>query len=110
MANHIYRSLDKTTVSKQATELPTLGPYDVLIKITHSSLCASDLAYIPYGIAMGHEGVGIVQKVGSSVTALAIGDRVGGGYHRDSCGHCKYCLTGQDIWCYERTIFGEVNA
>ena len=25
----------------------------------------------------------------------------------NSCGHCKYCLAGNDIWCYNRTVFGE---
>ena len=89
------------------SNLPVLGPLDVLIKITHSSLCGTDLAYIAYGIALGHEGIGTVQEVGSAVTQLKIGDRVGGGYHRGSCGHCRYCLNGQDIWCYERVIFGE---
>ena len=89
------------------TPLPSLGAKDVLIRITHSGLCASDTAYIGYGVALGHEGVGVVEAIGSDVTQFKVGDRAGGGYHRDSCGHCTYCLTGKDIWCYERTIFGE---
>ncbi|KAF2809004.1 GroES-like protein [Mytilinidion resinicola] len=94
-------------VKPTTTALPALGPKEILIKITHTGLCASDLAYIPYGIALGHEGVGTVLAIGSEVTQFAVGDRAGGGYHRNSCGHCSYCLSGQDIWCYERTIFGE---
>jgi D-arabinose 1-dehydrogenase-like Zn-dependent alcohol dehydrogenase len=101
-----YRGVENV-VKSVPSDLPALGPLDVLIKITHSSLCGTDLAYIKYGIALGHEGIGIVQEVGNAVTQLKIGDRVGGGYHRGSCGHCKYCLSGQDIWCYERIIFGE---
>ncbi|KAE9366654.1 GroES-like protein [Stipitochalara longipes BDJ] len=101
-----YRGVENVVKSITST-LPALERLDVLIKITHSSLCGTDLAYIAYGIALGHEGVGIIQEVGSAVTQLKIGDRVGGGYHRGSCGHCKYCLNGQDIWCYERVIFGE---
>ncbi|UKZ74711.1 hypothetical protein TrVFT333_002381 [Trichoderma virens FT-333] len=84
-----------------------LQPKEVLIKITHSGLCSSDLAYVQYGCVLGHEGVGIVEQVGSEVTKLKVGDRVGGGYLRSSCGSCNYCISGQDILCYNRNIFGE---
>lgn len=102
----VYRGVDGV-VKQLDAELPKLGPYDILIKITHTSLCSTDLEYIPYGIALGHEGVGVVTAIGSAVTQFKIGDRAGGGYHRGSCGQCKYCLSGQDIWCYKRVIFGE---
>jgi D-arabinose 1-dehydrogenase-like Zn-dependent alcohol dehydrogenase len=106
IAQITYRGVENS-VKSVTSKVPTLGPFDVLVKVTHSSLCGTDLAYIPYGIALGHEGIGIIQEIGSAVTQLKIGDRVGGGYHRGSCGHCKYCLNGQDIWCYERVVFGE---
>jgi D-arabinose 1-dehydrogenase-like Zn-dependent alcohol dehydrogenase len=95
------------SVKRVSSKIRPLGPMDVLVQITHSSLCGTDLAYIPSGVALGHEGIGIVKEVGGSVSQLKIGDRVGGGYHRGSCGHCSHCLRGQDIWCYERTIYGE---
>lgn len=106
LSRTVYRGVDGAVKSNQS-DLPTLGPLDVLVKITHASLCGTDLGYMPYGIALGHEGVGIVQDKGIAVTQVQIGDRVGGGYHRGSCGHCQYCLKGQDIWCYERLVFGE---
>lgn len=102
----VYRGVEGA-VKKSPAKLPSLGPKDILVKITHSGLCGTDLAFLPYGLALGHEGVGIVEAVGSDVTQFKIGDRAGGGYHRDSCGHCSYCLSGQDIWCYERSVFGE---
>ena len=104
--NQVYRGIEGA-VKKVPVELPALGPKDVLIRITHSGVCATDTAYVPYGIALGHEGVGVVVKVGECVTQFKVGDRAGGGYHRDSCGYCKYCLTGNDIWCYDRIVFGE---
>jgi D-arabinose 1-dehydrogenase-like Zn-dependent alcohol dehydrogenase len=88
---------------------PQLGPKDILIRITHTGFCASDVAYVEYGIVLGHEGVGIVEAIGSDVTQFKVGERAGGGYHRGSCGHCSYCLSGEDIWCYERSIFGETD-
>ncbi|KAF2253604.1 GroES-like protein [Trematosphaeria pertusa] len=102
----VYRG-SEGAVKKALAKLPSLGPKEVLVKITHSGLCGTDLAYIPYGIALGHEGVGIVEAIGSDVTQFKVGDRAGGGYHRNSCGHCSYCLSGQDIWCYERSVYGE---
>ncbi|OQV10465.1 Alcohol dehydrogenase GroES-like domain-containing protein [Cladophialophora immunda] len=93
-------------VKKTPADIPELKPNEVLVKITHSGLCGTDLFYIDPGCALGHEGVGTVEKVGSAVTAHKIGDRVGGGYLRSSCGQCKYCLTGQDIMCYNRDIYG----
>ncbi|KIW88492.1 uncharacterized protein Z519_11061 [Cladophialophora bantiana CBS 173.52] len=93
-------------VKKTPAEIPELKPNEVLVKITHSGLCGTDLYYIDPGCALGHEGVGIVEQVGNAVTAHKIGDRVGGGYLRSSCGQCKYCLTGRDIMCYNRDVFG----
>lgn len=69
-------------VTKTPAEIPELQPKEVLVKITHSGLCGTDLFYVPYGCALGHEGVGVVEKVGSAVTAHKVGDRVGGGYLR----------------------------
>ena len=40
------------------------------------------------------------------MTTLKVGDRAGGGFHNDSCGNCRYCLSGQDIYCPQRVIFG----
>ncbi|KAH7123625.1 chaperonin 10-like protein [Dendryphion nanum] len=102
----VFRGVDGA-VKQATTPLLALGPKEILVKITHSGLCATDLAYLPYGLALGHEGVGIVEAIGSEVTQFKVGERAGGGYHRNSCGHCKYCLSGQDIWCYERSVFGE---
>jgi len=82
---------------------------DVLIEITHSGLCGTDVHYKNADIALGHEGVGIVKEVGSHVRLFKPGDRVGWGYINHSCGHCKYCLTGMETFCAEREIYGEHN-
>lgn len=64
--------------------LPTsLAPKQVLLKITHASLCGTDVHYLASGMALGHEGVGIVQEVGSEVTMFKVGERAGAGYIRN---------------------------
>lgn len=105
---NVFRTINGSVVAAPAT-IPELGPKDVLIRVTHSGVCYTDLEFSKAGapLAMGHEGVGIVEAVGEAVTKLKVGDRAGGGFHKDSCGHCDYCLTGRDILCYDRVIYGE---
>ena len=106
----IYRSGDGNGgFTPTSVKIPNLGPHDILVRITHSGVCHTDIVFCQMGapIALGHEGVGIVEAVGSLVTQFKIGDRAGGGFHRDACGHCKYCLSGKDIYCDNRVIFGE---
>jgi len=103
----IYRGL-QGKVTADTVAIPGPGPHDVIIRITHSDVCYTDYEFFKNGapLALGHEGVGIVEAIGSAVTKLKLGDRVGGGFHNNSCGACHLCLTGQDIYCSERTIFG----
>ena len=99
----------KGAITATPTKVPSLGANDILIKLTHTGVCYTDREFYRLGapLALGHEGAGIAVAVGSAVTSIKPGDRVGGGFHKNSCGHCKYCLTGNDIQCYSRVIFGE---
>ena len=49
-----------------------------------------------YPVVLGHEGVGVVTKIGSSVKGLKPGDRVGITWIRDSCGCCSPCMEGRE--------------
>jgi D-arabinose 1-dehydrogenase-like Zn-dependent alcohol dehydrogenase len=64
----------------EATTERSLGPDEVLIRITHSGLCGTDCHFRKAGIALGHEGVGVVEAVGSSCTTRKVGEIVGWGY------------------------------
>jgi alcohol dehydrogenase (NADP+) len=61
------------------TSKRAIGGVEVLVRVTHSGLCGTDVHDLSSGCALGHEGVGIVEKVGSEVTAVKIGQRVGWG-------------------------------
>lgn len=61
------------------TSLRKIGDVEVLIKVTHSGLCGTDAHDRTAGCGLGHEGVGIIEKVGVAVTAVKIGQRVGWG-------------------------------
>jgi D-arabinose 1-dehydrogenase-like Zn-dependent alcohol dehydrogenase len=104
----VFRGIDKKVTATKTT-VPALGPKDILVRITHAGVCHTDALFFENGapLALGHEGVGIVEAIGFDVTQFKVGDRAGGGFHRNSCGHCIYCLSGRDILCYDRVIFGE---
>jgi propanol-preferring alcohol dehydrogenase len=54
----------------------------------------------------GHEIVGTVAEVGSSVTRFQVGDRVGVPWLGWTCGQCEYCRTGQDNLCDQARFTG----
>jgi uncharacterized zinc-type alcohol dehydrogenase-like protein len=83
-----------------------LKAQEVEIKITHCGVCHSDLHLISndWGISQypfipGHEIVGKVSAVGSGVTTLAVGQRVGVGWQSNSCGLCEWCTQGLENLC-----------
>jgi len=61
------------------TSQRAIGGVEVLVKVTHSGLCGTDAHDVTAGCGLGHEGVGIVERVGESVTAVKVGMRVGWG-------------------------------
>lgn len=85
-------------------ELDTqLRPEEILVKIVATGLCHTDLAvrdqHIPFEIPaiLGHEGAGIIEEVGSSVTKVKKGDHVI--LAPASCGKCSYCKSGHPSYC-----------
>ncbi|WP_102937825.1 glutathione-independent formaldehyde dehydrogenase [Streptomyces malaysiensis] len=79
-------------------------PNDVIVRITSSAICGSDLhmyegrtAAEP-GIVFGHENLGVVEETGSGVVSLAKGDRVVMPFNV-ACGFCKNCLAGDTGFC-----------
>ncbi|KAL2074480.1 hypothetical protein VTL71DRAFT_8258 [Oculimacula yallundae] len=83
------------------TSQRAIGGVEVLVKVTHSGVCGTDVHDRDSGCGLGHEGVGIVEKVGDNVTAVKIGQRVGWGWQFSSCGHCRECVSGYRQYCPE---------
>jgi threonine dehydrogenase-like Zn-dependent dehydrogenase len=80
-------------------------PTDVIVRITSSGICGSDLhlyellgAYLDEGDILGHEPMGIVEEVGSGVTEVAPGDRVVVPFNI-ACGTCWMCAQGLQSQC-----------
>jgi Zn-dependent alcohol dehydrogenase len=81
-----------------------LRPHEALIRIKATGVCHTDLnfskeASMPdlFPGVLGHEGAGIVERVGSGVTKVVPGDHVIVVF--SCCGECKYCLRKQSSYC-----------
>lgn len=79
-------------------------PNDVVVRITSSAICGSDLhmyegrTAAPPGIVFGHENMGIVEECGDGVTTIKRGDRVVMPFNV-ACGFCKNCVAGYTGFC-----------
>ena len=91
-------------LSIETIEIAEVKPTDVVVRLYASGLCHTDLEVMqgslnyPLPIVLGHEGAGIVERVGADVTVVAPGDHVVCSWN-PSCGHCFYCDRGQPILC-----------
>ena len=94
---------------------PRIGLRDVLIKITLASICGTDVHIYDWTHwarqrltpprIIGHEFVGIVEKIGNEVTHVEAGDRVSAESHI-SCGHCYQCSNGDSEVCRNLKLLG----
>ncbi|EIW83960.1 GroES-like protein [Coniophora puteana RWD-64-598 SS2] len=102
----VYKGSEGGKIIEGTSVANALAPNEVLIKITHAGLCGTDLHYRGQDMVLGHEGVGVVQQIGTQVTHFKVGDRAGWGYLHESCMNCENCLTGDEILCPERHMYG----
>jgi S-(hydroxymethyl)glutathione dehydrogenase/alcohol dehydrogenase len=93
---------------------PTIQkPDDIIVKITSSAICGSDLHLIhdmvpnlPQGYVIGHEPLGIVEETGPEVKKVKKGDRVIVPFNV-SCGECFYCKHDLTCMCDNSNPNGE---
>ena len=94
--------------------VPSPGPGQALVKIVATGVCHTDLhaadgdwpvkPKLPF--TPGHEGAGIVVKLGPGVAHLKEGDRVGIAWLHSACGHCEFCRTGWETLCHAQQNSG----
>lgn len=92
----VYLGPGKMALEERATPV-IAAPTDAIVRITKTTICGTDLHILKGDVAscqpgrvLGHEGVGIVDKVGSAVTTFKVGDRVLVSCI-SACGKCIYC-------------------
>ncbi len=91
------------TIEEIDVQLPKKG--EVLVRIIATGVCHTDAFTLsgsdPEGVfpaVLGHEGGGIVEKVGEGVTSVEVGDHVIPLYTAE-CGQCKFCKSGKTNLC-----------
>jgi len=85
---------------------PTLKePTDAVVKITHTTICGTDIHImkgdvptVTDGRTLGHEGVGVIEKIGTSVSNFRVGEKVLISCIT-SCGKCENCRKGMYSHC-----------
>jgi aryl-alcohol dehydrogenase len=91
-------------MSLETLELDAPRDDEVLVRIVSAGICHTDLVArdqilpVPQPVVLGHEGAGVVEEVGRSVTKVAPGDHVLLTF--SSCGRCPTCIEGQATYCH----------
>jgi aryl-alcohol dehydrogenase len=89
--------------SLEALELADPAPNEVIVRVVASGICQTDVHArdgffpLPWPAVYGHEGAGVVERVGAAVTAVAPGDHVI--MANPSCGECANCREGYEAYC-----------
>ena len=97
--------LRKKGVPLKIESLELQGPRDdeVLVRLVASGICHTDIDFCDdwdeaeNAVVLGHEGAGVVERVGKSVKSIQGGDHVVLSYQ--SCGHCRQCRSGHPAHC-----------
>jgi propanol-preferring alcohol dehydrogenase len=95
-------------------EIPEPASGQVLVRLETCGLCHTDIhaargdwpvrPSLPF--TPGHEGIGIVEKLGADVTGRRIGERVAIAWLGSACGACRYCIDGRETLCEQQENSG----
>jgi alcohol dehydrogenase len=91
--------VDKGRIALDEKPIPDVGPLDALLRVTTTTICGTDIHILKgeypvrKGLTIGHEPVGVIEKLGAAVTGYREGQRVIAGAITPS-GHSHACLSG----------------
>lgn len=106
----VYEGNHRLTI--QEKEIPTIGKDEVLIRVSYTGICGTDI-HIWHGgygrlvppITIGHEFSGVIEKIGNSESPFQVGDRVTV-EPIYGCGKCEVCQNGDYNLCKEFNLIG----
>lgn len=99
----------------QIEDLPIPSPREneVLLRVHACGVCRTDLHIVDgeldhpeLPLVLGHQIVGVVEKLGGGVTGHKVGDRVGVPWLGKACGCCSFCQEGRENLCDEPVFTG----
>ncbi len=107
--------LERPGEALRAAELPDPrpGPGQLQVEVSACGVCRTDLHVVDgdltepkLPIVPGHEIVGRVSALGDGVEGFSLGERVGIPWLGHTCGHCRYCASGDENLCDEPGFTG----
>lgn len=103
----------KEPLQLQEIAKPEPNENQVLIKVSACGICRTDLHVVDGDLTEpvlplipGHQIIGTVVKTGSNVKSFSSGDKIGVPWLGGSCGHCSFCVSGQENLCDESQYTG----
>lgn len=92
---------------------PAPGPGEILVKVCACGVCRTDLHTVEGDLPLphlpltpGHQVVGTVKSLGEGVERFLEGDRVGVAWLNETCGSCRFCLSGMENLCESARFTG----
>jgi aryl-alcohol dehydrogenase len=95
----------RAPMSLETLALDDVRDDEILVRLVATGVCHTDLAMrdqafpVPQPIVLGHEGAGVVERVGRSVTRVRAGDAVVMSFN--SCGRCPSCAEHAPTYCHD---------
>lgn len=94
--------------------VPVPAPDQVLVRMLTCGLCHTDIhaargdwpVQPPLPFVPGHEGIGVVEELGSAVTGRHVGERVAIAWLGWACGQCQFCVDGRETLCEKQLNSG----
>ncbi|HEX7185047.1 MAG TPA: zinc-dependent alcohol dehydrogenase family protein [Thermoanaerobaculia bacterium] len=96
---------NETPLEPADLPVPIPGPGEILVKVSTCGVCHTELDEIEgrtpprLPIVLGHQVVGRVEAKGPDAHLFQTGDRAGVAWIWSACGHCKFCLAGDENLC-----------
>ncbi len=98
--------IEERPLELRDVEDPEPGPGEVRVRVLACGVCRTDLHVIEgdlpepeLPLIPGHQVVGRVETLGKGCSRFEEGDRVGIAWLRETCGHCEFCVAGQENLC-----------
>jgi len=99
-------TVETSPLSIEEIDRPLPGPGQLLLRVRTCGICHTDLHIVEGDLPLpkipltpGHQIVGIVEQCGKDVTSFRPGDRAGVPWLYETCGRCRFCLSGRENLC-----------
>ncbi len=103
----------KTALKLEQRDLPKPGAGEILLQVHACGVCRTDLHVVDgeltkpkLPLVIGHEIVASVLATGQGVSGFSVGQRVGVPWLGETCGQCRFCLSGRENLCLKAKFTG----